>query len=523
MTTNNSTPIRTGIHDRKGGTLISVIAVMLIISVLGVSVIFLTHTSEHSYLSANAGSRAYYLAESGLRYAQQSHCDQFAADEKGWRHGRERTLTLPKVGEQDDVIHVIRIGGNFWATAIVDTGTAREARARVPMPLSLCGVDPNAVSVEEGAIFGDSGMALGQNTLIEGDVVIIGAEIDIDIRGYVEGNIMADNIDLTGGGTVLGDIYSSGLVNVKVGTVAGDIHSATGITIGSAQSTVIGGWLFSEGPISLGGSAQVGGHIHASVGDGAVVVGAGNVSISGSAIIGTVDDPIEIRAAGDVDLSGGAIVYGNVYAGGSITMSQNTRIYGSAYAVGAISSDGIITGEVRELSPSYVKAPISPNLSILEGLTLPDATVFTAGGPDRSVPLGTVESPTDYALSPGTYGAFTSPDNTDGYTSLYLNAGSADHGNYYFDSVSFGIDTTLYLDLSGTYDIRIFIVGNVVVGGALDVLVSADGTNYLPIWSVDPLVDVVDPLIAARVYSEAHGSFTLGASSKWFGSVYTPT
>ena len=72
--------------------------------------------------------------------AQQIHCEQFAIDEEGWLHGRRRTLSLLS-GEQ---VNVIRIANTFWATAIADAGTAREARARVPMPLSLCGIDPDS-------------------------------------------------------------------------------------------------------------------------------------------------------------------------------------------------------------------------------------------------------------------------------------------------------------------------------------------------------------------------------------------
>jgi hypothetical protein len=99
---------------------------MLIMAVLGVSVISLTQSSEQSSLSFNAGSRSYYLAESGLRYAQYIH------DSEGWLDGYQHTLSL-QGGEE---IEVIRNGNTFWATAIVGAGTAQEARARVPMPLS---------------------------------------------------------------------------------------------------------------------------------------------------------------------------------------------------------------------------------------------------------------------------------------------------------------------------------------------------------------------------------------------------
>lgn len=499
MITNDSTPIRKVNCGRKGGTLISVTGVMLIMGVLGVSVISFTQSSEHSHLSANAGSRAYYLAESGLRYAQQVYANE------GWLHGRQRTLSL-QGGEQVDII---RIGDTFWATAVVDTGTAEEARARVPMPLGLLGVDPEAAPVDEFAVFGEVGISLGPNTVIEGDVAI--TEDDVDIRGDVEGNVLANDVALTGQGTVSGDIYSSGQVDVTRGIVAGDIHADGGISVTSANSTVEG-WLFSNSTIDIGGGATVLGSIHAC---------GPYVNINGvGTIIGSPENPIEIRAAGDVYLGGSALVYGVVYAGGAIEMTGTAVINGDAYAGGMISigNNNSITGTALQFSPTYLEEPICPYLANLEDLDLPDATAFTAGGADVSVPLGTALAPTHYILPPGTYGTLVSPDNTDGFTNLYLKAGSTDHGHYYFDGVSFGADTTLYLDLSGSYDIRIFVVGDVAIGDRLNTLISTDGTTYLPITDL-----AIDPQVAARVYWESHGSFDLGADSNWFGSVYTPT
>ena len=501
-----STPIRTRIHDRKGGTLISLIAVMLILGVLGVSVITFTHTSEHSYLSANAGSRAYYLAESGLRYAQQLYCSEPDEDLR-WLHGRQRTLTLSG-GEQVDII---RIAGSFWATAVVDAGTAQEARARVPMPLSLCVFDPENNPADEFAIFGEIGISLGNNTVIQGDVAI--TDGNVDIQGDVDGSILAGDITMTSSdSTVAGDIYSSGLVDIRTGTVTGDIHSANGITLRSAQSTVFEGWLFSEGPIILKGKSEVRGHIYA-CGVGVL----GNVSIGGSAIIGTAADPIEIRATGDVTLSGSAIVYGVVYAGGSIVVGGT--INGDSYAGGTITNPDSISGIALQNSATYVKKAFCPDLSNLEDLNLPDSTEFTAGGTDISVPKGKRKSPSEYFLAPGTYGDLSSSNNA-ANTNLYLNAGPTGHGNYYFESFALGRSMTLYLDLSGTYDIRIFVLGEIEVGRKLNVLVSTDGTNYIPMNP--PSGPAVDPLIAARVYWESHDDFSLGNSSNWFGTVYTP-
>jgi cytoskeletal protein CcmA (bactofilin family) len=486
-------------RNQQGGTLISVIAVMLIVGVLGVSVISFTQTSEHSYLSANAGSRAYYLAESGLRYAQQIYCSE------GWLHGRQRTLSL-QGGEQVDVV---RVGGNFWATALVDAGTAQEARARVPMPLSLCGEDPDADPVDEFAVFAKNAVSIGTNTVIQGDIAI--TDDDIDIKGNVDGSVLANDVALTAKGTVSGDIYAAGEVDITGGTITGDIHGADGISVTSAGS-IVEGWLFSNGTINIGGGAIIRGHIHAC---GADVYIGGN-----GTIIGTEANPIEIRTTGSVYLSGSAVVTGVVYAGAAIQMTGSAMIDGDAYAGGAIikGTNNSITGTAWQFSPTYLEKPVCPDLANLEDLKLPDATVFKAGGSTINVRSGTSKVPTRHVLPPGTYGSLTSPNNPQGYTRLYLNAGSSGHGNYYFNTVSFGSKTALYLNLSGTYDIRIFVVGDVAIQSGLTVFVSTDGTTYLPMADA-----AIDPQVAARVYWESLGSFNLGSESKWFGSVYTPS
>ncbi|MGJ8695183.1 MAG: DUF7305 domain-containing protein [Verrucomicrobiaceae bacterium] len=466
------------------------IAVMLIMGVIGVSIISLTRSSEQSYLSANSNARAYYLAESGLRYAQTIYC------EDGWRHGRERTLRL----DGGEKVEVVRLVNTFWATSIVDEDTPKEARARVPMPLSLCGVDPEveAQNMDQFAIFGEVGISLGNNTIIRGDVAISGA--DVDIKGDVEGNVLARNIEFTGQGTVTGDIFGSGFVDIKTGHVTGDIHANGTITLGSAQSTVFGGWLFSQSSIFLQGKSQVAGHVHACN---------GNVSLSGSASIGTAAEPVEVRATGDIYLSGSTKIYGNVYAGGSIVMGSGT-IYGNAYAGGTI-SNGSITGAVVPNSPTYVKAPVCPDLTNLENLDLPAATEFTAGGSSVNV-----KKNQSVALAPGGHGHLSTVNNASN-SQLTLNAGSTGHGNYYFDSFSLGGNMTLRLDLSGTHDIRIFVEGDIDIGRDLNVLVSTNGTNYVSMTDAS-----VDPFLAARVYWESTSDFSLGSSCNWFGAVFTP-
>lgn len=297
MTKNNSSAPRNRTHERHGGTLISLIAVMLILGVLGVTVVAFTHNAEHSYLSANAGSRAYYVADSGLRYAQTRDYGERKNGGDGWlAHGRTHTLQLN--GGQE-VVEILRVVDTYIATATVDVGTALLARARVQGGLDPSGAPPLPPPSDSKAIFGEVAISLGTQTLIQGDVAIIDGAVEI--KGTVEGSVLAGDVTVLSDDSLIeGSIISSGFVSVK-GTVEGDISSAEGIYISS--DSVIEGYLFSYGDITLQAGSTVLGHIHSC---GGSVYLQGNPS-SGSSV-GTADTRIEIRASVNVELAGSATV-----------------------------------------------------------------------------------------------------------------------------------------------------------------------------------------------------------------------
>ena len=145
----------------------------------------------------------------------------------------------------------------------------------------------------------------------------------------------------------------------------------------------------------------------------------------------------------------------------------------------------------------------------MDSIELPDATVFSAGGSDINLPQGSSSSPTYYTVSPGSYGDHKTNNNS-GYTHLYFGA-----GDYYFDKVDLGRELRLYLNLSGSDDVRVFVEGDIDIDRELGVFVSTDGVNYLPMTNVNPS-------LAARVFWESHEKFELKRESQWFGSVFTP-
>ena len=487
----NTERIRSRIRGRKGGVLVGMLGAMLVICVLGASIIELTRDSVHSQLAANAVARAHFLAESGLGYAQLTYCSE------DWPHGRVRSLSL-QGGER---VEILRDGGNFWAVANVDAGTVKEARARTQVPLSLCGADFQADPILEVGILADYKVKIDEDTVIEGDVVSLDDEVEI--KGSVVGSVFGDKVKLKNDGTIVGDIYSSESVEVDGGLMTGDIHASNGIQIRSGDSEV-NGWLFSNDTVEIEGGAEV---------NGSIYVCGGDVYVRGDSTVGTALDPIEIRSSGSVYVSGSAVVVGVVYAGESIEVMGGGIIEGSAYAGGSVSmgGSGSVTGDSISSASTYLEAPICPNLSILDSLSLPDATDFSAGGSDINLPKGSNNSPTYYAVSPGSYDKLKTNSKSE-YTHLYFGT-----GNYYFEEVDLGEELSLYFNLSGSDDIRVFVEDDIKVDEELEVFVSTDGSNYYPMTSSN-----IDPALAARVYWESHAKFELKKESQWFGSVFTP-
>ena len=478
---------------RKGGALVGVIGSITVLGALGLSMVSLTNATDRSHLTANAGSRAYYLAESGLDYAEAVYRSE------GWLHGRERSLTLMS-GESVDVI---RLFDNFLANSTADPATVRQARTEVPAAVDLTSDAPFQTPRAAGdfVIFGEDDYTTHSSTDIFGSVGL--TEGHLRLNGDVDGDILASRVTFDAIATVDGSIFSGSTVDIRNGSVTGDIHGVGPITM-QANTTLVGGWIFSETSVHIIQGAGAAGNIHAANGD---------VTVTGGASIGSSSQPVEVRASGNVILQGSGTIHGDVYAGGSVTLTGGTRIFGDIYAGGSVShSNGtIISGTVLPNSPDAVRPPIPPHLAVLDGLALPEPAQFSSGGSNHQTRQGTSST-----LSPGSHGHLQA-SGYNGGAELTLNGSSTGHALYFFDSVTLGQAITLKLDLSGSNDIRIFVNGNIRGNGDLRIQVSTDGVNYNDISS-----SRVDPQLASRVYWEATGDFHLAFSSRWFGTVYTP-
>ena len=185
----------------------------------------------------------------------------------------------------------------------------------------------------------------------------------------------------------------------------------------------------------------------------------GGVASNGNLELGYNTRAVDVAACGNVNIAKKALVSGDVTASGTVTLHEDADV------------DGTIT-EHASLDPRV----------------LPDATQFTAGGPDVKV-----KNKKDCTLAPGSYGSLITAKEA----TLYLSA-----GDYYFTSFEADDQLKLRVDASAG-NVAIYVTGDVSVDNKAEVKISGgDERNF---------------------YLESHGNSYFGEESDWAGMIYNPS
>jgi predicted acyltransferase (DUF342 family)/competence protein ComGC len=289
--------------------------------------------------------------------------------------------------------------------------------------------------------------------------------------------------------------------------VDGDIHAHRNVVL-AANNSVVRGSIYATGNVTLENGAVVHGHIHAggnvtlnrnNTVQGSVVAG-GNITLNNTSTING-----NATAGGNITLNNWSRINGNATAGGNITLNNWSRINGNATAGGSITilSNSSITGTQTPNAPPPITSPIRPQ--DCPAICMPDHATITPGTTDITV-TGTTP------IAPGDYRNLTV--NQNGIIELSA-------GTYHFNSIRLGTgngnNAGLDLDLTAG-DITIFVRGDVSFGENLRIRVNTGG-GYQDIVVGGNLVAALKPL-AARIYLETLGSFSMGRDSQWFGTIY---
>jgi cytoskeletal protein CcmA (bactofilin family) len=301
------------------------------------------------------------------------------------------------------------------------------------------------------AIFGKSGINLQGATVTGGTV---GSNGDVNVGPFATFSALAGGGALYANGpTVSGNVTFNDDVNLGGANVGGAINSGGNVTIGSFANTHP---ITAHSDINFGGNSAVGNML---AGDTFTLQAF--ASITGN-----------VGASNNVVLNGGTI-HGNVTYGNALSLNG-----------------GNFTG-------TATNAPVSVNPTPFTPVTLPNASVFTAGGPNLTTG-GTAANP----LAPGKYGDL----NLAVFNDLYLVP-----GNYYFTSLELLHSPTIHLlGLTAQNQINIFVTGDVTVGSLGDVTV-----NGTPFGSADHT-------LASRVLLETLGQYQDGGSNQFFGTIFAP-
>ena len=258
-------------------------------------------------------------------------------------------------------------------------------------------------------------------------------------------------------------------------------------------------------------------------GGGTSVSGGNETSIGGHTLInGNIGSNQDLFQQGNPLLNYPAQLNGSAYAGGNLTFGQDLTVGSSsaprqvvANGAAAIGGDVKIWGTLDADSAtlgtgaSVTGGVTTPSSTTFALVTMPAATVFTAGGANQTVPTGNGNSLT---LAPNAaYGALSTSSQNQ---SVILSS-----GNYYFDSITTQGGFDLKIDLTSGNRANLFVVGNADFAGTQTLLVKGAGTSgdFVPISQA--------PSLAGLVYLETHGKFLMGGGTNaehviWGGTVY---
>jgi cytoskeletal protein CcmA (bactofilin family)/Tfp pilus assembly protein PilX len=500
----------------QGSVLIALVVAMIVIGVLGAAVVSLHGTSSIHEVRANHAERAYYLAESGFRYAHSVW--QETEDEDKVEALNGTSIYVPSGGK----IKFINVEHNNSTSNIFTVNEFDDQNS----VLSIENVNATYLPKYNGIFEIENNNCTYRYLHYDNSTDTLEK-----IQAVSDEEACFDSLEDGGSATSLdhlvvesrGSFPGSGDLNVNrtvtywwpVSDQSGDEGELpvtdSQITLQSKQDLTADNHNYVDGSISgddieLNNHSEITGDVvsisnvrlinHSEVGGGICAIG--DVYLENHT---TVNE--DINAHGDVVIGANrATVRGNVYADGDVTLENQAQVEGDIYLSGDFQPG-------HNSSYGNIYTPDDPEYSSPKACpigTVPEHSSFSNG--DEDITLGWNEDKDD--IEPGKYDKF----NLSGQNEIYM-----DPGTYYFSEINSGWHLDLYLDFSseGSY-YNIFVQDDVNLGGQLQIYVKGNG-DYEPIVQGNQANQNIKEL-ASSVYLETLGSFTMNTQSEWFGSIY---
>ncbi len=482
----------------EGSVLIGVLVGLVILSMLGIALIYIsTNGLKIAVFDRNHGS-AYFVAESGINNGVK------------FLESKAEELSRQDLSHEEFRDEMGLYVSNYLSGLVFDDFKAGKGEQEARAEISAEVID--FYKKEEGYNYSDYVIkyqvsALGE---FDGNQRELTSVIEMTHRLYDLGGLASPIFDyaIFQGGTatltinhgtnIEGPIYSHDFDELPARAVLNsDIVSLTDIAVGS--NTTINGNVFAYGMYGSSGNVLlkpagiiVNGQIHAK---GDVIVSAGTT------VRGNVFSAKDIKLYNSHTSAQG--IQGNAFAGRNITTENATYISGEAYAGGSINLENPAN---VNLTPPLL---LTPNLSANLPLDPPELTNFTPGTSDRNLQSNTNVAQT---VEPGKY------------KELKVNWNNRVRfisGNYYFDKINANQSSvTFQFDLSAG-PVNIYVKDTAGFGDKLSVEVSENGVTFEKVRNLfQSNPDKVKEL-AGKVYTEIHNKIEFASTSPtWLGNIY---
>ncbi|WP_027186476.1 hypothetical protein [Desulfovibrio inopinatus] len=525
----------------RGSTLLYGIVLLVAVGALGAALSNTSSRSSFGQLRENQRAQAFYLAQSGINFARTVGGTKLSSLSASGSlaitvgTGKDIALdfTMP-TGSTDYLLDSI---------GTINNGTNGESNFKFSsIPLSAAGLEDDVSGggptndKYDYALFSTKGNTdIGNKAQITGSVYAHNVNCqhcqsdhnnEDGGKFIVTGNIVAmNNVRISSNSTVGGSICVGNNLFTKSGvSIGGDLYAQRNIVIEDSNSE-IGGSIFAKRNVYLGQNCIVKGDVHAGgyvfLRDDAKVYGniySGNYvkTDKSDSVVGQDGNGLgDINAASYVDLKFGAIIYGNIIAGGYVNTdgtnnppivhgditagrsidcySDNTVVDCSKYVGGDCFPDVHNPPIVAPTAPEPCETKDAPSLN--EDFNTGNISITINGYLEEKV------------IFPGEYASLQSSWNEN---SVYMSAGT-----YTFSSIDLGGNTNFYYDLSDG-DILVFVDGNIIKNGPLNIYIKTDSLPYTNIKDLSG----DDIQYASQVHFEGKTFQTQnGNNSDWFGTI----
>lgn len=429
----------------NGFGVIGIVIAFIILSATSSAIIYKLNTSTIESINSLNNNRAYYLAESGIRFV---------------KYKKLSAGTYKYALNEGDISVTINSSTGTASTGTVGKGTQLQAIRIINDSYTGQFITPEWARKFPYILYSpDKAISISQNSNITGTVYAFG--VTIDQNSTINGNI----------------ISKSGTQETKINqnaTINGDICSEYNLKID--QNAVINGTTFSKGSTTLNQNSSVRGSLNSS-----------SVSNSQDSIIALTSINIDSNANVNhiytyVDINGKtqtSTIYDNIYYGTSKDIKSSANVDGKKV---------FYTTE-------------SQNKQTCDSMTAPLHT-------DEKYFLTSKTDAVSEPLLPNGYNKLNKTQNT----SLHLSS-----GNYYFESISFDQNNTIYLDLSSGA-INIYVKGDVKLSQNFKVYAKGKGKGDAEYTQINS--DSFNKQLSLNVYLETLGSFTMDQNSQWLGVIF---